>query len=303
MNGNYQGYSSFVAPEEPAGRAFSQVRVHDTVYRASSNDGVMTESIQANDKGNAGELNPYHGTASVLATARSPNGLPLTEILPTSLVEIDGVQAPVSFWVTEGRLQRAADGTYSEANNAPALKAPDVVDTSDFLPISDTAMSAINAALDSVDQGNLDGLAGVGMGFAVGRLDAAALAQKFSQVSGLDSGESHARLTTIKEAYQAQADEAVTARYGVPAADREAFYAWCRGNRQGQLQEAVQKQLHAHDLSGYRALASQWLTATPPSAAALKAAGIPVRAQGQGIEVFIRNQWMSPKAAARAGLL
>ena len=301
---NYQSYSTFVAPTEPAGQAFSQVRVHDTVYRASSNDGAVTESIQSNDKGNAGELNPHHGTSSVLATARSPNGVPLTEILPTSLVEIDGVQAPVSFWVTEGRLQRAADGTYSESNNsAPAVKAPVEADTSDYLPIPDSAMSAITAALDSVDQGNLDGLAGVGMGFAVGRLDEAALTRKFSQVSGLDAGESHARLTTIKAAYQAQADEAVTARYGVPAADRESFYAWCRANRQGPLQEAVQKQLHAHDLSGYRVLASQWLAATPPSTAALKAAGIPVRTQGQGTEVFIRNQWMSPKAAAKAGLL
>ena len=298
---NYQSYSSYAAPEVPtSGRAFEQVRIHDAVYRASSNDGVMTESSQGHDKGTMGELNPYHGTESIFATARTVTGHAATEIGPDTLVKINGVQGSVKFFMSEGLLQKAADGNYEQSTP----KAPEVAaDTSDYLPIPDAAMSAINAALDSVDQGYLEGLAGVGMGFAVGRLDEAALAHKFSQVSGLDAGESQARLTTIKDAYQAQADQAVTTRYGVPAADRAAFYSWCRENRQGQLQEAVHKQLHGHDLSGYRALASQWLSLTPPSAAALTAAGYSVRKQGEGMEVFLQGSWMTPKAAAKAGLV
>ena len=225
-DGNLQSYSTYQAPpEQPSGSTWNAVRVHAAVYRSSSNDGAVTESTQTNDKGNAGELNPYAGTDSVFATARTVAGNVATEIGPDTLVTINGVQGAVKFWVSEGMLQKQADGSYEQttpkAQAAPLRQASSADDTSDYLPISDTAMSAINAALDSVDQGNLDGLAGVGMGFAVGRLDAAALAQKFSQVSGLDAEQGHARLTTIKEAYQAQADEAVTARYGVPAADRE----------------------------------------------------------------------------------
>ena len=164
-------------------------------------------------------------------------------------------------------------------------------------------MTAINVALAEVDQGHLDGLIGVGMGVAVGRLDSAALAHRFAQASGLDVGENHARVNTIKAAFQAQADTALTTRYGVAAADLPAFYAWCRDNQQGAMQEAVQKQRHGHDVSGYRALASQWLAATPPSLNALKAAGIPVRAQGTGSEVFVRGSRMTPEAAAKAGLI
>ena len=141
------------------------------------------------------------------------------------------------------------------------------------------------------------------MGVAVGRLDSAALAHRFAQASGLDVGESHIRIATIKAAFQTQADTALTNRYGVAPADLPAFYGWCRDNQQGAMQEALRKQLHGHDVSGYRALASQWLVATPPSLNALKATGIPVRAQGTGSEVWVRGSWMTPGAAAKTGLI
>lgn len=69
------------------------------------------------------------------------------------------------------------------------------------------------------------------------------------------------------------------------------------------LQEAIQKQLYTHDVSGYKALATQWRSRVTPSLEAFKARGIAVRKQGQSHEVFMHGQWMSPGAAARAGLV
>lgn len=302
MSNGFQSYSTYQAtPEENSSTTWNPVRVHDTVNKVSSVDGTVTENVQANAKGHSGELNPYHGTDSIFATARSPNGAPVTEILPTTLVTIGGTQAPVSFFVTEGILQKNADGTYGPTESQPQ-EAP-VADTGDHLPMADTTMAAVNAALAEVPQGNLDSLIASGAGVVTGRLDAASLAQRFGAVSGLGTEESQARVDTIMAAFQSQADEALTTRGGIAPGDLPAFYAWAKANRQGQLQETVQRQMMAHDISGYRAMAEAWLSATPPSINAMKAAGLPVRRQGQGSEVFVRGSWMTPGAAAKSGLI
>lgn len=276
-------------------------RNRDTVSFVTSNDGAVTETTQTHDRGNSGELNPHHGTASILATARHPQGLPVYEIEATTLVEVNGVQAPVSFWVSEGVIQKNADGTFTEATSKPA-EVPQV-DTAEHHAIGPHQMAIVNAALADVDQGALDGLAATAMGVAVGRLDASALSIKFSQVSGHDGEQGSGRLDSIKAVYQGQADDAITSRFGVAAADLPSFYSWARQNMQGQLTEAVMKQVHQHDVSGYRAIAAQWLAKTAPSAAAMKAAGHPVRMQDGKQEVFLRGQWLTPSAAARMNML
>lgn len=299
---NFQSYTAFEAPAEEAPvTTWHATRVHDSAYRVSTTDGVMTESVLKQESGRLAELNPFHGTDSIFANARNANGLPVTEILPTTLVEIGGVQAPVSFFVSEGILQRNADGTYGEPT-APAEETPQD-DGSDYLPVPERSMEAINAALEPVEQKNLDSLIGVASGVVAGRLDEAALVQKFGLLSGLDAEESLARVNTITAAYKAQADEALTVRYGVSQDDLPSFYEWCRTKQQGATQEAVLKQMHMHDVSGFRALAAQWLSETPPTWEAMKAGGLEVRKQGDSTEVWVRGSWMSPSAAARAGLI
>lgn len=81
------------------------------------------------------------------------------------------------------------------------------------------------------------------------------------------------------------------------------FWAWCRAGHKAQLQDAIGKQLHGADMSGYTKLASQWMSETPPSIAALKAGGLDTRNQGSGQAVYLKGQWMGFGAAARAGLI
>jgi len=276
------------------------IRVVDSTLRTTMVDGVVTEERVSQDRGSVAELNPHHGTAHFASTAVHPRGLPVTEILPTTLVTIDGVQAPVAFWEREGRIRKGPDGTYQEA--AQAVEAP-ADNSGDLLPIPEQEMARINDALEPIPQEHLDGIAATAMGVAVGRLDESSLVLKFQRSSGCDEVEARARLDTLKAAYKAQADAALMYRNGIGSGDLGAFYAWAKTKRQGALQEAVQKQMHAHDVSGYKTLAAEWLSTVPPSVEALKAGGVPVRKNGNSVECYVRGQWMSPGAAARAGLI
>jgi hypothetical protein len=260
---------------------------------------VVTESSeQATDRGSEGQLNPAYGTESWQATATTKTGRPVSKITGDCLVTIAGIQGSVDFFVAEGMLQEDSQGKYSTGTGP--TEAPKATPSGDHAPINDEAMSLINAAMEPLPQQSLDQITAQGIGVAIGSLDEASLVNKFSQASGLDMADSQQRLTAIKSIYQAQADHALATRSGIGAADKAAFWDWARANHKGQLQDAVGKQLRNHDVSGYKPLADRWLAANPPSMDAIKAAGnIPVRGQ----EVFLQGQWMSPKAAARAGLI
>jgi hypothetical protein len=110
------------------------VREHTGASRIVLNGSSVDEAVLTDRIGRTSELNPYHGTDSILATAKHPTGLPVTEIVGTTLIEVNGLQAPASFWATQGLLQKDADGTYSEATTQPA-PAPQAADTSEIQPL------------------------------------------------------------------------------------------------------------------------------------------------------------------------
>ncbi|MBB1073597.1 hypothetical protein HUU62_04140 [Rhodoferax sp. 4810] len=293
----FVSYSSYVPTEE----VFSTgpaLREEAPVHRVGHSNGVVTASSeQATDRGNEGQINPAYGTESWQATATTKTGRPVSKITGDCLVTIGGIQGSVDFFVSEGFLQEDAQGKFSTGTGPK--EATQVTD-GEHLPVNPEAMSVINAALDPLPQQSLDQITAHGIGVAIGTLDDASLTLKFAQASGLDVADSTQRLTAIKSPYQAHADHALATRSGIGAADKDAFWAWAKANHPRQLQDAVGKQLRSHDVSGYKPLADKWLAINPPSMEAIKANGsIPVRGQ----EIFIQGQWMSPKAAARAGLV
>ena len=287
------------AIREPA----PSVRIRDTKYSVSSNDGAVTETKQTDDRGTVSELNQhFHGASAILATVQRPDGRPVYEIEGTDLVIVNGVQASVNFWCSEGVLQKRPDGTYAESTGRPA-EAPRVADTSDYFPVSDSGMAAINGALEPIPDGSLDSLAGVGMGMASGRLEMSHLVERYAQITGAGLEESGVKVGAIVAEYQKQADAAMTSRFGIASGDLKQFYQWAKQNMPGQLGEAAQMQMRQHNLGGYRAIAERWKAVTPPSAAALQAAGHPTRVVDSRQQVFIRGSWMSPGAAGRMGLV
>jgi hypothetical protein len=302
MSDNFQSYSTYIpSPEEPF-TAGPRLREEAPVHRVGmTHAGAVTESSeQAVGKANSGQINPHSGTDAWQATARTKAGGAVSDITSDTLVEFDGLQAPVSFWVGEGRLSKAADGTFS-ANDAAAPIAETV--DGDYLPVSDVGMEQVNLMLEPLPQTALDGITAMAAGVAAGRLSDASLVAKFATSAGISLEDSAARLTVIKAIYQAQTDNALQQRHGIGQADTADFYAWCKQNHTGRMTDAVSKQMHGGDVSGWAPLASQWLASTAPSLNAISAAGIPTRTQGKGPECFLSGMWMSPAAASRAGLI
>ena len=295
MSDNFQSYSSYVPQEEAFSHA-PTIRQEAPVHRVSSTSGVMTESSDSLDRGHSGQINPANGTDTWQATATTTTGRAVSQITEDSLVTINGLQGKVSFFIEQGILQQGADGKFTEGTGQPA---PPVEDKGDILQFADVTMTQMNQALEGVPDHAAEMISATATGVALGRIDHAQLVSKFSTSSGLDPAASQARITILQNAYQAQADQALESRSGIGAGDRAEFYAWAKTHHNAQLQEAIGKQMRSSDVSGYKALATKWMAATPPSVDALKAAGIPIR----GSDCFIRGQWMSPSAAARAGFI
>jgi hypothetical protein len=302
MSDNFQSFQSYVPTgQEDLFQSAPTIRQDSTVTRVTFKGGKVQEHQEAStDMGHSGQINPHHGQGNWQSTARTQSGRAVSEITPDTMVEMDGITAKVSFWVSEGRLNKGTDGSYVEGA-APAQE-QQVVE-GDHSPIDAGSMDIINGALGPLPDSSLEMVTAQAIGVVLGRLDPDSLTNKFSQASGLDLADSKSRVTAITAIYQANADNALATRSGIGAADKAAFWEWAKTNHGGQLQDAVNKQLRSHDVSGYKALADQWLSVTAPSLNSFKAAGVPTRNNGTGAEVFLKGTWMSPTSAARAGLI
>lgn len=170
-------------------------------------------------------------------------------------------------------------------------------------------MELVNSALEPLPQESLDPLIGLAAGTAVGRLTMDHLNAKFTTMSGVGGEEGSQRMEALRATYQLHADKAVTAKFGLDAGDLEAFWSYAKEKHQGQLMEAVQKQLRGQDVSGYAPIVRQFMTSNAPSIEALQRAGLQVRKsshKGHGHEVYIAKAgagWMSIGSAAKAGLI
>ena len=302
MFDNFQSYSSYVPTGyEDLPTAGPNLREDSPVHRSSSTNGVLTETTEKSiDRGNSGHEVTTEGWQ---ATARSTTGRAISQadITADTLISFDGMQAKASFWVSEGRLNKAADGSYTEGSGP--VEAPAEIQ-GDISPIPDQIMAGVNAALEPLPQSSLEMITAHGISVALGRSDDASLVSKFAKASGIELADSHERLTAVKAVYQAQADNAIRSRSGISAADAPEFWQWARENHAGQLQDAIGKQMYAADVSGYTALANRWVSSTAPSLDALTAGGIPTRKDGSGVlQCRVKGQWMTPAAAARAGLV
>ena len=255
---------------------------------------MQESSQQSTDRGNEGQINPNYGDGSWKATATTKAGRPVSQISGDSLVTIAGVQGSVDFFVSEGLLQKTPDGTYTEGKgNAPAPQAQ-----TDTHSLSDESMTLVNQMLEPLPQSQLDSVIAQVAGVAAGTLSDESLTKKFATNSGISLEDAAQRLTVLKSLYQSQTDVAISSKYGISNDDKADFYLWCKTNHKGEMQDAVMKQLHSNEVAAWKPLADRYLAANAPSLNAFKAAGIQVR----GNQVLLGGHWMTPQAAARAGL-
>ena len=302
---NFQSYQTM--PEEariePV-HQYNPARVVGGTVSVSVQDGVHTEVIRGNESGSTAELNPYYGTDSILASAVHPKGLPVHRIEDDTLIMVNGLQATASFWAKEGLLTKGADGTYTEATEAPQAAPAEV--NADVVPLHPDHAAVLQEALGDMPETQAMAIAAAGIGAATGRLDPQALASKFGDVTGLRGEEAAQRLQAMQAVFQAQADGTLVHKFGVGKEDLEAFYAYCRTSKRDAMQDALGRQIHANDMGGWRALATQWLSQTAPSVDALRQAGIPVRKSSHRVgamEAYVKGSWADVRALSRAGLV
>jgi hypothetical protein len=308
---NYQSFQSYEPPstESVAATVRPQfdAQAGQTVS-VTSVDGVMTTELRDVHAVSAAELNPRHGDGSVFATARSPTSIGLTSIKPDSLITINGVEASCEAFQKAGLVHQDAQGNWHEGSGRAegAQEAPqeDPQAQADAVGMSDDVLESVNRALEGVEDAQIDPLAAAGIAVATGELDLQRFEDQMANFTGVSKAEAASRVGAITQAYQSQADAAVTERCGVSPEDLPAFWQFCREPRQlGSLRNALNQQVHQSSMSGYRALAGRFLAETPPSLAAVVEAGMETRQLGETPEVFTNGRWMTVAAAARLGLV
>ncbi len=299
-----QRYSMFTPEDLPFNTPVQQgptYRIVGGAERQSTTDGVITTETQAPQSFSAAQINPWHGTDNVLSTARSKNGNPVSSVQSDTLVRINGLEAPASFWAVEGYLQKGADGTYSEVQGGPKA-APEVADP-DAAHFEAGMVEMVNDAISAIPQELQMGAMSKGIATAVDGEGMAGLIQSVATRSGRTPAESQARIEAVQVVYQAQADRLLTGTHGLAKEDLPDFYAWARTGHKAQLHDAVQKQVLSNNTSGYRALVDRYFSETAPTLQAIQKAGIPTRGQGAAVEIQLGGRWMSAEAAARAGFI
>jgi hypothetical protein len=298
----YEGPQSTEAPQ-------TGIRVNADAGRTSSivfRNGEAFDNSRSVERVTSSQINPHYEDGTVFASARSRSGFAVSEVTPDTLITVGGVQAPASFFESQGIVHRGADGRYEEGSGQPqgAQGAPETPeDDLDALTMTSESAKAVDDALEGIPDAHINPLVATAIAVATGELDDSTLVQKITAIGGMSEEEVSSRLSTVRAAYEQQAAAAITGRCGVPPEALQEFYQWARENQKGALRAAVNQQVHANDLSGYRGLADRWFRENPPSIDAVKAGGFDTRIQDKRAEVFMAGRWLSIAAAARLGML
>jgi len=309
---DFQSYQHYQAPATESVPEPINPRINaeagTTVSVVSINGQTFTE-MRGVEKMTADELNPRYQDGSVFATAKSAlGGIGVGAIKPDTLITINGVQATCQTFENAGLIHRDARGEYQEGSGRAdePQEAPQAhtEGTADAVEMPSEIQEGVNRALDGVEDQQLVPLVASGIAVATGELDISRLEAQLSNFSGVSKEEAASRVAFMQEAYQAQADTAVTSRCGISAEDLPAFWAYCKESRQlGSLRDALNLQVHKSSMSGYRALADRFLSDNPPSLAAVVAAGMETRQLGDRAEVLIEGRWLPLATAAKLGYI
>lgn len=239
------------------------------------------------------------------ATARNPNGgFRTNDITAASIVEIDGVSAPISTFLQIGAMVKDGDGfALAGQTQDPTNGADQRQEANPDTATLDAAQErAALEALAPISQSTFDSCIASGAALVTNEMNFEDIVAKVSTQTGLDPDDAAQRIGVVRDTYQAQADAFIT-KAGVHPDDLEDFYNWCRGaGNKNVLKEAVQKQLYERDMSGYRKLIKGFDAATPPSVQTLKDRDFPTRTLRGVDEVRVNGQWLSIKSAAKAGI-
>jgi hypothetical protein len=243
------------------------------------------------------------GAIGILATARTPWGSIAGTLTPDTLVDTGGgVMASLAVAERLGLVRRDASGNYSEATQGAteeqAQEEPEDAPEAQQEAFKPEDEAALVKLAEGVAPEVLGGLA-IPAALSIAETGALNItAEDVQSRTGLDAERATEFLEKTTQLFQDQADD-VARKAQV---DPEALWPWARQHRPDQLRNAVAGHVSARTLSGYRALAQDYLRSVVPDPHTLQDAGYEVRRNPSGETlVKLNGTWISATAAARQG--
>lgn len=255
---------------------------------------------------NTGDLTGNH--KNFLATARSPGGFRVSgDLAPDSVVNYQGLEVNLETLEAMGVVKRSGNsyeiadgnggngqqqGNQQQQQQTKQNNLPEGVEL-----FAQAVEAAVAQAIDPVPQAFYDSAVAKALETGLDGINFNELAFN----SGMTPAEARQRAEVVSKAFSDQADSIAKASGINEPAE---FWDWCNAERKGELMNARREMAFGRNTQSLRSLISDYYASVPPTTEALQKAGIPLRTDHSGQTVaFIRGNWMTPEAAAKAGLI
>lgn len=282
--------------QSPAVRSYTDAVTTYSASGAAQSSGVNTVSTSTLTGGQSG----------FMATARN-DGFPAQgNLTADTIVTFQGMEVSLSTLEAMGEVKRTASGSYEAINGqgqgqqqqAPQGAGQPEGQLPEGVELFENAVeSSVARAIEPVPQSIYD--ATVAQVLEKG-LDGVNL-NDLAYQSGLTPEEAMSRAQVVLKAFTLQADN-LAKDSGID--DPQAAWGWMAQNRPDEFSNARRQIAFGRSTAAIRSLLADYRQSVPPSEAALRKAGIPVRTSPDGTTTaYIKGQWTTPAAAAKAGLI
>lgn len=302
---DFTSYSTYV-PEENEQAPPTLHGNNDQFSRATVVNGVSTlENVNRNASYNAYDVNEYPAD-DWRSTAKDHTGSPSAMVGDSTRVTINGIEAAAIDFMKAGYLEKDDRGNYRIAGEEPAedpQEAKLAEAQQHYAVLSPDANAIVNNALEGLSDAGVDTVTQYGISMALGHFSSNMLVRQVSTMTGADMAASEAKVDTVRQVYQQQADDYIVSKLGLGREDLPGFYEFARRSQnRDALSKAVNGQIYSKRMDGYKGLAQLYMATAAPSDYAIEAGGLETKVGRDGTQmVKYQGMWMSAKVAAFNG--
>lgn len=275
---------------------------------------VLTVGVGGNSQSNGvhtvstSELNP--GQSNFLDTARN-SGMPaMGNLTPDTVVNFMGMEVDLATLEAMGEVKRTSTGYElpGQDRGVQQQQLPNQGQQQQQQAQQNSASNGVELFAAEVEQNIAQAIDPIPQVF----YDTAVASAIESGIEGININDVayHSGMTPdqvrqtaelISNAFTKQADSVATSSGIENPAE---VWDWAMAERKEQFMDARRQLAIGRNPSALKALVSEYYASVPPTAEALQKAGIQLRTDHTGETVaLIRGNWMTPAAAARAGLI
>ncbi|HLI12827.1 MAG TPA: hypothetical protein VKY65_14640 [Alphaproteobacteria bacterium] len=310
------------AAEQPSTKMRATYRVIEDGPLVTFNNGEVSVASSNMSSLNTSGAAPKAESGSVISTARSSSGAPLTgrQIGDNALINLGGMEVSIAAAARAGLIRQNENGLWEDVSGpfddaAPSERQQHQQPAQEHgRAAQETEQSANDAStvetLDPASEqimgefvngvGGMDVVAGAHEIVETGEASPEVLSRVASRM-GVAPEQVAAKVETVKAAFEKQAREAV-------GANSEAVFDWARRHSPQELRDAMYRQVNEGSTKGYRALAQRYFLTLDQHAPdiILNSPGVahaqPQREKDGSITILVNGRRMPWRAAVRAGM-